>query len=313
MQASVSLAAVLGARFDHARTYKTRGRAIPTLNPMTHARPSPSPTATYVHGYDAREQIRLGDQAAVLSTLLHADTHYEPGARVLEVGCGVGAQTRILATRSPLAHFTCVDKSAASIEVAKRELSALGIDSVRFEVADVYDLPFPPRSFDHVFICFLLEHLSESARALACVRNLLVPGGSLTVIEGDHGSALYHPRSGYAQHTIDCLIEAQRLGGGDALVGRRLYPLLEEAGFCEVRVSPRIVYADGARPDWVEGFTRKTFIAMVDGARDRCLELGLTDAARWRRGIEELERSAEPDGTFTYLFYKAHGLRDRAS
>ena len=65
----------------------------------------------YVHGYGETEQQRLRDQSQVLASLLHDDTTYEPGARVLEVGCGVGAQTRIVAYRNPQAHFTCIDVS----------------------------------------------------------------------------------------------------------------------------------------------------------------------------------------------------------
>jgi cyclopropane fatty-acyl-phospholipid synthase-like methyltransferase len=49
--------------------------------------------AGYVHGYSTDEARRLGDQANTLAELLHAGTSYPPGSRVLEVGCGVGAQT----------------------------------------------------------------------------------------------------------------------------------------------------------------------------------------------------------------------------
>ncbi|MEQ8204514.1 MAG: SAM-dependent methyltransferase, partial [Smithellaceae bacterium] len=55
----------------------------------------------YVHGYDQRENIRLQDQASTLVELLHSDTTYPAGSRVLEAGCGVGAQTITLAKNSP--------------------------------------------------------------------------------------------------------------------------------------------------------------------------------------------------------------------
>ena len=50
-------------------------------------------------------------------------------------------------------------------------------------------MPFAPASFDHVFVCFVLEHLSRPAEALSSLKTVLKPGGSITVIEGDHGSA----------------------------------------------------------------------------------------------------------------------------
>jgi cyclopropane fatty-acyl-phospholipid synthase-like methyltransferase len=61
-------------------------------------------SGAYVHGYHAREHERLQDQAGTLVELLHSDTAYPAGSRVLEAGCGVGAQTVTLCRRSPDAH-----------------------------------------------------------------------------------------------------------------------------------------------------------------------------------------------------------------
>ena len=76
---------------------------------------------TYVHGYDHRENIRLQDQASTLVELLHSDTFYPAGSRVLEAGCGVGAQTSTLARNSPDALITSVDISEVSATEAKRK------------------------------------------------------------------------------------------------------------------------------------------------------------------------------------------------
>ena len=149
----------------------------------------------YVHGYHPREQERLQDQAGTLVDLLHHDTAYSGGSVVLEAGCGVGAQTVTLAQRSPDARFTSVDISADSVAEAKRRVDRLGLTNVELQQADIFALPFDSESFDHVFVCFLLEHLSRPAAALAILGRLLRPGGTITVIEGDHGSAYFHPDS----------------------------------------------------------------------------------------------------------------------
>jgi SAM-dependent methyltransferase len=96
--------------------------------------------------------------------------------------------------------------------------------------ADVFDLPFPAGYFDHAFICFVLEHLPDPEGALQALKRALRPGGSMTVIEGDHGSAFFHPDSPSARRAIQCMVELQQRAGGDPLIGRRLYPLLVEAG-----------------------------------------------------------------------------------
>jgi SAM-dependent methyltransferase len=263
------------------------------------------PSQDYVHGYTEVEATRLADQAGTLAELLHHDTEYSAGSRVLEAGCGVGAQTRILARRSPAARFVSVDVSAESLALARAAITSEGLTNVEFQQADLFKLPFADASFDHVFVCFVLEHLRWPEEALPALLRVLRPGGSLTVIEGDHGSAFFHPKSARAQRTIECLNQAQAAAGGDALIGRRLYPLLRAAGLADVQVSPRFVYADSSRPRWVDGFTRKTFIAMVEGAAESARRLGLIDQAAWDEGIADLKRSATDDGTFCYTFFKA--------
>ncbi len=266
-------------------------------------------TREYVHGYSAREAARLADQAETLSGLLHYDTAYAAGRTVLEAGCGTGAQTIILAGSNRGARFTSVDISEDSLAEARQRIEGAGISNVEFQVADIFNLPFADESFDDVFVCFVLEHLRKPEAALASVRRVLKTGGSLTVIEGDHGSAYFYPRSVEADMAIRCLIELQAKGGGDSLIGRRLYPLLVEAGFRDVRVSPRAVYADSSRPEMVEGFTKNTFTAMVEGVGEQALASGMIDRATWEKGVSDLYRTAEVDGTFNYTFFKAVGTK----
>lgn len=267
----------------------------------------------YVHGYDADESQRLQDQAGTLADLLHADTVYAEGSRVLEAGCGVGAQTLILAARSPRARFTCIDLSRESLDEARRSSVSAGLTNVEFLQADLHAMPFDAASFDHVFVCFVLEHLPRPALALAALAKLLRPGGTLTVVEGDHGSAFFHPDSTAAHAAIACQVALQRAAGGDAHIGRRLYPLLREAGFEAVRVAPRFVYVDASRPGWVEGFTRRTFTAMIEGVRDAAIAAGLSSAQRFDEGLRDLRRTAVEDGVFCYTFFKAVAVRGDAA
>ncbi len=264
---------------------------------------------TYVHGYDPRENTRLQDQASTLVELLHSDTSYPENSRVLEAGCGVGAQTVTLARNSPGALITSVDISEASVDQARKAVEAAGFKNVIFRHADVFDLPFAPDSFDHVFVCFVLEHLARPVDALITLKRFIKPGGTITVIEGDHGSTFFHPDSPLAHRAIDCLVELQAKAGGNALIGRELYPRLCEAGFGSVRVSPRMVYVDSSRPHLVDGFTKKTFTAMIEGVREPALAAGMMDTAAFDKGIADLYRTTEPDGVFCYTFFKAVGVK----
>jgi ubiquinone/menaquinone biosynthesis C-methylase UbiE len=262
----------------------------------------------YVHGYSETEGARLADQAATLTDLLHAGTRYPAGSLVLEAGCATGAQTTILAGNSPGASFVSVDVSAQSLATARRQVRQAGLTNVTFQNADIFRLPFGPASFDHVFVCFVLEHLIDPAGALRALRGVLKPGGSVTVIEGDHGSAYFHPDSQHARRAIECLITLQRQAGGDSQIGRRLYPLLAAAGYRDLTVSPRMVYVDASRPGLADGFTRRTFTAMVEAVGPQAVGQGLISPADWASAIRDLGRAAETDGTFCYTFFKAAGV-----
>jgi ubiquinone/menaquinone biosynthesis C-methylase UbiE len=100
----------------------------------------------YVHGYDGREIRRLQDQANTLVELLHFDTVYQAGSRILEAGCGVGAQTVTLARNSPKASFTSIDISKESIDEAKNAVEYAGFSNVQFQQADIFDLNFEAES-----------------------------------------------------------------------------------------------------------------------------------------------------------------------
>jgi ubiquinone/menaquinone biosynthesis C-methylase UbiE len=266
-------------------------------------------TENYVHGYDPREATRLQDQASTLVRLLHSGTAYPPGSRVLEAGCGVGAQTVTLARNSPEAQITSVDVSSVSLAEAEERAASAGLTNVRFRQGDTFALPYRPESFDHVFVCFVLEHLSRPVDALTALKAMIVPGGTITVIEGDHGSAYFHPDSEAARQAIQCQVALQRRAGGNANIGRELYPLLSQAGFRQVRVSPRMVYVDASRPELVDGFTRKTFTAMIEGVRDAAVEAGLITGSLFDQGLADLYRTTRDDGTFCYTFFKALGVK----
>jgi len=84
-------------------------------------------------------------------------------------------------------------------------------------------------------------------------------------------------------------------------------PLLVSTGFSSVQVSPRMVYVDASRPELVEGFTKQTFTAMVEGVREDAIKKGMMNPADWEQGIKDLYRTCEPDGVFCYTFFKATG------
>lgn len=262
----------------------------------------------YVHGYSEFESKRLGDQARSMSDLLHYDSVWETDALILEVGCGVGAQTAIVSSKNPESKFTSVDLSENSLVKAKEKIQSLGIENVTFLQADVYDLPFDESSYDHIFVCFVLEHLENTEKALLEIKRVLKRGGTLTVIEGDHGSTYFFPESQAARKAIQSQVDLQARNGGNANIGRQLFPLLSDAGFKNVHVDPRQVYVDSSKPDMVEGFIKNTFTAMIQGVKEEALSAKIISKMEMEEGIKDLLKTAT-GGTFCYTFFKAKAIK----
>jgi ubiquinone/menaquinone biosynthesis C-methylase UbiE len=264
---------------------------------------------SYVHGYSDRETQRLYEQADILEDILHSDTAFPPGARVLEAGCGVGAQTRLLLKRSPQAVFTCIDISHDSLARARRLKDTPGFEQVTFEQADIRRLRFADAAFDHIFVCFVLEHLDNPVAALTELKRVLRPGGTLTLIEGDHGACVWHPETPAGRDAWHGLIAAQQAHGHDPLIGRRLAPLLTAAGFQVIACRPAWLYADRLNPDLRDGMVNHIIVPMVRSARDQILADNLVPPDTFEQGCADIARAADPDGTFFYTWFKALATR----
>src|SRR3954469_18020366 len=129
----------------------------------------PTPNPPYVHGYHAAESARLGAQALSIRELLHGDVWYPTRSLVFEPACGTGEQTLQLAANNPGARFMAFDRSRPSLDEARARVAAAGLKNVEFREGDIYDAPFSDETFDHAFVCFLLEHVTRPVEALRCI------------------------------------------------------------------------------------------------------------------------------------------------
>jgi SAM-dependent methyltransferase len=140
-------------------------------------------------------ELRAADpqQRAMLHTYL-TDAALPHGARVLEVGCGTGAVSRVLAAWPGVAETIGVDPSP--VFVAKARELAGGLSTVSFQEADGRSLPFADDGFDAVVFHTTLCHVPEPEVMLHEAVRILRPGGCLAVFEGDYATGTLATRAG---------------------------------------------------------------------------------------------------------------------
>jgi SAM-dependent methyltransferase len=132
-------------------------------------------------------------QRAMLQTYL-TDAAFSQGARVLEVGCGTGAVTRLLARWPGVGEAIGVDPSPVFLARA-REL-ANGLTTLSFEEAAGRALPFPSSTFDAVVFHTTLCHVPDPEVTLREAVRVLRPRGCLAVFDGDYATATVATKAG---------------------------------------------------------------------------------------------------------------------
>jgi len=138
------------------------------------------------------------------------------------------------------------------------------------------------------------------------LKEYLREGGTITVIEGDHGSVYFHPASEAAHKAIQSQVELQRLAGGNAMIGRELYPLRARQALTRFVCLREWFMLIPANRNWSKG-SQKDIYGDDEGVRDAAISAGIIEQNVFDQGIKDLYRTTEADGVFCYTFFKAVG------
>lgn len=261
----------------------------------------------YVHGYDAREQNRLIAQADHWRAMILRHTPVQPGERFLEIGCGAGAVLGVIGTAYPTAMLYGIDIEPRQIVRAREHLAAMGVNS-DLQVGSAANLPWPDALFDHVFFMWMLEHLTEHDSVLKEAQRVLRPGGKIHITETDYNFVTYPTNSDFS-----LLMETWRkhfAGRGDALVARKLGPLLVRAGFTDVQIGFSGFYNFAGEPNEALFGMANYHADYIEPEIEVIAAEQLVNVEKLRRGVEWLRRLADqPDASISGTVYRATAVR----
>lgn len=199
----------------------------------------------YLHGYSKKEQNRLYKQARFLAPEVYEKIDMKGVRRLIEVGCGVGAQTSLLVKRYPRMKITGIDLSEVQIAQATRHLQRyVKKHQVHFSVQNAEKINFPKNSFDGAFLCWFLEHVPRPDKVLKQVRNVLKPGGVVYCTEVQNHTFFAEPYSPAILKYWFIFNDAQWLMGGDPFMGAKLGNILKQAGFKKIHLEFKFILCD---------------------------------------------------------------------
>jgi ubiquinone/menaquinone biosynthesis C-methylase UbiE len=261
----------------------------------------------YLHGYSETERERLHRQARFLEPMVHDRLPFRRRRRLLEVGCGVGAQTEILLRHFPEIHVTGIDINDGQLAEARRFLATVPWAAGRYDIRkmDAEKLEFDPESFDAAFICWMLEHVPSPSRVLGEVRRVLAPGAPVVCSEVLNATFFIDPYSPDTLRYWMAFNDHQIALGGDPFVGAKLGNLLSSVGYRDVVTDVKTFHLDNRAPAERAEFLAYWTELLLSGA-PALLEAGKVSQEVVDGMTRELDRVArDPNSVFFYSFIQA--------
>jgi ubiquinone/menaquinone biosynthesis C-methylase UbiE len=175
----------------------------------------------------------------------------QPGTNVLDVGCGTGAVTRILAERVAPGQVVGLDLSEERLSVAREIAEEQGVSNVEYVQADVRDLDPRDHRFDLAYSRCLFQYLPGKAGldTLIAMKRLASPGGRVTVADLDGNHLYRYPLDEEWERILGQLVHAIEETGFDAYVGRKLYSMFRKVGLQDLHVDILPYYLIDGRAD----------------------------------------------------------------
>jgi ubiquinone/menaquinone biosynthesis C-methylase UbiE len=212
--------------------------------------------AKYIHGFDSTEQKRLIDQAEFLEPYVYEGVDLEFKERLLEVGCGVGAQSKILLRRFPKLKIVGFDLSPAQLQMAHKYLQdEIKEKRVQLFQADAQTFSLKRPKYDAAFLCWFLEHVPDPLKVLKRVRRHLKSGAKIYCSEVFNQTLFLEPYSPcFLKYWFE-FNDLQWSMGGHPFIGGELGHYLKEAGFVDIKTEIRPFHFDSR-----EAKRRKIFV-----------------------------------------------------
>jgi ubiquinone/menaquinone biosynthesis C-methylase UbiE len=222
--------------------------------------------------------------------------HLKPGMKVLDCGCGPGSVTLGLAQSVAPGEVIGTDLEQSQLAIGRKAAAASGVSNVRFEAANIYELPFADGSFDAVLISAVLGNLTDPLGGLNEAYRVLKPGGVIGVKEFDHGGDLLFPADPDLLKGIEMYVRLRRHNGHDPESGRKILGRLQQTGFHNATMTA--TYENYTGPQVLSQVGGVTAMLVTEAFANQFQNLGWASADEVDRMTEAWREFSAKSGAF---------------
>lgn len=233
----------------------------------------------YLHGHH-ESVLRSHTWRTAENSAAYLLPHLQPGAELLDIGCGPATVTIDLARLVAPGRVVGLEQTEEIIEIARANAADAGAPAtLTFASGDAYELPFADGSFDVVHAHQVLQHLSDPVAALREMRRVCRPGGLVAVRESDYGAMTYFPDLQGIGEWKQAYRDTAYAGGYFPDAGRMLKSWALEVGFADVAASGSVwCYASDDEVAWWSDLWAERIVNSAFAGQ--AVERGVADEAR---------------------------------
>jgi SAM-dependent methyltransferase len=256
-------------------------------------------------GEEGRARLSvIGDALAASTAALLESANLGAGMRCLDLGCGGGDVTVMMArTVGPGGHVVGVDMDAVKVRLAQQDARDRGLEQVEFRTGDAAALD-ADSEYDLVYARLLLTHLSDPEETLRRMIAAVEPGGVVVVEDLEHSAVFAYPKCHALDRYVGLYNDLACRRQGDPDIGPKLPGLF---GRCEL---------DGlhlrlTQPVFLDGPAKRIHSVTLENVRESLLATGVATADEIASLAAELEVYADTPSTMVAFprIYQVHGRR----
>lgn len=259
----------------------------------------------YIHGTTAEEQKRLAELNYLTNASFLEFVDVKETDQVLELGSGLGILADNVSQKLSSGRVT-------GIEISEEQIAKCPPENERlvFVSGDVKNLPFKGNTFDIIYGRYILEHVPDPLVVLKEANRVLKPGGKIFFQENAILLLKLYPECVVFDQVWNAFASYQSHIGGDAMIGLKLYVLLNQAGFTQpvLSMAPEIHYrGSGTLGPWIDNL-----IGNIRGAKDQMIGSNYISESQYGHALDELEEFKRNENAVSYFYWnRAKASKER--